>query len=702
MRHANCNTRAFAAESIARGLERHIGGNGQWKACCPAHDDHNPSLSITDNPDGGLPLVKCHAGCEQSAVIDALRAIGLWPERGSTPEPQRQRPSPASTRTKAPARTRAQLPPGAWTYLDVHGAPVMAVSRTDTGQGKRFAQWTPAPDGGWQAKSLPAPRPLYRLPELDRPGEVLILEGEKCVDAAVRAWPDRPVTTWPGGANADGKVDFTPLARRDVLLVSDTDAPGRACMKRVALRLHSLGCKVRLLLSEGEDHSDLADWLETATPDWVLELIETQSKPYTKSEPTSLSEEVLERVTFPYKDANALETVLDLLNVGCRYNLSSHRAELREADGEWEPANDRTVAKLVRTIAEQFSYHSSRGPSPLYYGRVIWADAFNAVLADRGTDPFRDWLRGLPAWDGVPRLREWVSDVFEISGTYSRVNSPALVAWASAFVFLGAVWRTFQPGTKLDEMPVLIGPQGCGKSTALRLALPQEFPELFADGLHLSSPSKERAEALQGRAIVEASEMAGANRADLESLKAFLTRTDDGVVRLAYRMNPEPLPRRAVIVGTTNDSNPLPNDPSGNRRFVPIWLSGGNVAALVRYMDKNRVQIWAEAVSAYNEDVHARLPADLKVDQVAAAERGRRRDELLEDAVSAWLVGHENGFTLPELVHGIGLVSREVPAATLPMREKHRIGNILTLQGFEKRRVRNGRNLEWEWMRPAG
>ena len=61
------------------------------------------------------------------------------------------------------------------------------------------------------------------------------------------------------------------------------------------------------------------------------------------------------------------------------------------------------------------------------------------------------------------------------------------------------------------------------------------------------------AEALQGRVIVEASELAGLNRAEIEALKAFLTRQDDGGVRLSWRRNPNPMPRRAIIIGTTND-----------------------------------------------------------------------------------------------------------------------------------------------------
>ncbi len=46
-------------------------GSGQWIARCPAHDDHNPSLSIAQGDDGRV-LLRCHAGCETAAVVAAL------------------------------------------------------------------------------------------------------------------------------------------------------------------------------------------------------------------------------------------------------------------------------------------------------------------------------------------------------------------------------------------------------------------------------------------------------------------------------------------------------------------------------------------------------------------------------------------------------------------------------------------------------
>lgn len=75
------------AADIAAGLGAVRTGR-TWQARCPAHRDRTPSLAIAE-ADDGRPLVHCHAGCPQDAVIAALRNAGLWNSNGAvelTPE----------------------------------------------------------------------------------------------------------------------------------------------------------------------------------------------------------------------------------------------------------------------------------------------------------------------------------------------------------------------------------------------------------------------------------------------------------------------------------------------------------------------------------------------------------------------------------------------------------------------------------------
>lgn len=116
-------------------------------------------------------------------------------------------------------------------------------------------------------------------------------------------------------------------------------------------------------------------------------------------------------------------------------------------------------------------------------------------------------------------------------------------------------------------------------------------------------------QAVFGRVIVEVSEMGGRRRADVEAMKAFVKRMDDGSVRLPWHRMAEPLPRRFVMAATTNRSDDLPNDPSGNRRFVPVALpDGSNVEA---YMYGNREQLWTETAARWQAGERANLPRDL-------------------------------------------------------------------------------------------
>ena len=262
-------------------------------------------------------------------------------------------------------------------------------------------------------------------------------------------------------------------------------------------------------------------------------------------------------------------------------------------------------------------------------------------------------------------------------------------------MLLGAVTRAFSPGSKLDEMPVLIGRGGIGKSTALRYILPQDQPELFSDALNLAGTPQERAEALQGRVIVEASELAGVSLADLASLKAFLSRTDDGAVRLAFRRDPELMLRRAIIVGTSDVESPLPND-RNLRRWAPVYLHGGNPGKLRKYLDANREQLWAQAVSIYKDGAEARLPDTLIQEQVAATSRARSRDVVIEDALEVWCGQRTSGFTLQECAEGIGL-SDVNKGTRLAMRDQHRLGAALDGLGYTKRQQRVGGGLEWIW-----
>ena len=175
--------------------------------------------------------------------------------------------------------------------------------------------------------------------------------------------------------------------------------------------------------------------------------------------------------------------------------------------------------------------------------------------------------------------------------------------------------------------------------------------------------------------------MAGSTRAEVESIKGFLARQDDGAVRLTYRRDPIDLPRRCVIVGSTNDPRCLPNDPSGNRRFVPVPVTAWNPRTIRTFMNAEREQLWAEAKHRVIDlKEQAWLPDELKQQQAIENDIYRATDEIAEDAVQEYLATNSGAVTIRQIADGIKWDSGG--------RSAYRITNVLKQLGYTYSNVR--------------
>ena len=377
---------------------------------------------------------------------------------------------------------------------------------------------------------------------------------------------------------------------------------------------------------------------------------------------------------FTEKDATTLGTVLAECGIDFRWNLRAQIIEYREpgAGAEkcaWTSVDDRFLARVRDEISRRYYFMTDRGPRRLHYGRERFEDSLNALLDWRRVDPFLEWLESLPAWDGTPVIDSILATLFS-------APDDELSAWAGRYLFLGACQRAYAPGAKLDEIPVLIGAQGIGKSAFLRSMLPPELADLFSDGLRFDAYPEKQLDAVLGRVIVEVSEMAGRSRADIETMKAFVVRQNDGHVRRPYARHAESQPRRFVMCGTTNVMTDLPNDPSGNRRFVPVVL-GASTFRIEDVMDGLRDAAWAEALHRHRAGETAELPRALMAMQTERAEAHRDSDTLIEDAIAG----------LPKVSLTLGEVVEYLPERLRAMSE-HRIGRALKNAGWTMERAR--------------
>jgi hypothetical protein len=209
-------------------------------------------------------------------------------------------------------------------------------------------------------------------------------------------------------------------------------------------------------------------------------------------------------------------------------------------------------------------------------------------------DPVCDYLASLQ-WDGIPRLDQWFT-------TYLGAADTELNRSIGRKMLLAAVRRIRHPGCKFDYAPVLEGQQGSGKSSALRILAGEEN---FTDQPILHLETRAQQEALEGVWICELSELNGLRRAETETVKNFLSKTEDSA-RPAYGRFYVRQPRRCIFVGTTNDNEYL-RDTTGNRRFWPAQTSTIDLEALKR----DRDQLWAEAALVETQDESLVIPGHL-------------------------------------------------------------------------------------------
>lgn len=254
------------------------------------------------------------------------------------------------------------------------------------------------------------------------------------------------------------------------------------------------------------------------------------------------------------------------------------------------------------------------------YGLYSPAKTKAAILAaatGRAYHPVRDYFNALPDWDGKPRIDSYFIDTL-------GAQDNAYVRAATRKMFVAAVARTFRPGAKYDYVVILNGPQGTGKSTAFaKIGGPW-----FTDSLTITDMrDKTGAEKLQGYMIAELGELAGMRKAEAEVVKSFVSRTDDKY-RAAYGVSVESHPRQCIIVGSTNAENGFLRDVTGNRRFLPIKITGESEKKPWDVTRNEVDQMWAEALVAFKNDEPLFLtgePAKIaRAEQDAAMETDER------------------------------------------------------------------------------
>ena len=363
----------------------------------------------------------------------------------------------------------------------------------------------------------------------------------------------------------------------------------------------------------------------------------------------------------------------DFVDIDIRFDQFRDEIMFAQAgSGQWQAFTDADYARLRITMEK-------RGFKPV--GRELIRDVVLLAADEQPFDSATTWLNGLE-WDGVPRIETFYHTHFGTADTpYTRA--------VSMYMWTALAGRVLEPGVKADMVPILVGPQGCGKSSGVEALSPD--PAFFTE-ISFAEKDDDLARKMRGRLVAEIGELRGLNTKELESIKAFVTRTHENWIP-KYREFATQFPRRLVFVGTTNEDEFLA-DKTGNRRWLPVEVSKVDVKAI----KTDLLLLWAEARETFKR---------LGGIQFRDAERLGASVHEQYTIKDAWLETVEKWLDTPDLMtndiprnceflltsdvlkEAIGLDSRNIGK-----REEMRIGNVLQNCGYLRdRRFVNGKQI---------
>lgn len=317
--------------------------------------------------------------------------------------------------------------------------------------------------------------------------------------------------------------------------------------------------------------------------------VEWRTKKLTKSSNTGLIEKTINNAVTILENDNLLKNRLIFDRFSNRFLIRQPMPWGRKEESYPKLWNDSDDAEL-RGYFERF-YDGFKSTSSIN-------DALAILKNRKSINVAREYFESL-IWDGVSRLDTLIIDYLgaEDSEYVRQVTRKSLTAVVARAITEKAI--------KFDNMVILTGKQGIGKSTLLSKLAGEWFTDNIVD-----FNSKDTLLLLQNCIIVEVPELQGFNKADSNRLKQFLGQKTDKY-RAPYEHREEEHPRHCVFFGTTNDDEFL-RDSTGNRRYWPIEVGKNKITKSVfKDLDREKDQIWAEAVVKFMTGENLYLEGDV-------------------------------------------------------------------------------------------
>jgi len=553
-------------------------------------------------------------------------------------------------------------PSHTWCYRDGQGDPLFYIYRYNLPDGsKEFKPFSYDTSGRWVQRAWPSPRPIYNLDLIlknpDKP--ILICEGEKAADAAMKITSAYVATTWPNGSQSASKADFTSVYGRKILLWPDADDAGIKAMAYIASLLADHCAEVKIIDTDKSDGWDAADALSEGMDhagliSWAKPLVRTITKPQTYSNVEVLDPE-------PAKPSNPNEQASET-EVKVSRNLTLMYIEA-DWNGERRPLNDISWLQITARLQGFYELTTLKKDT-------VW-DAIQIAAYQNPRNEVKEYITS-HRWDQTPRVQMFFQEAMGAEDSdYARA--------VSRNFFISIVARVMNPGCKVDTMVILEGGQGTFKSTSLKILAGDWFAEANS-----SLDSKDFEQGLVGRMIVEFGELDQFRKSDSTLIKKKLSCSVD-TYRPSYGRSVVDIPRTCVFVGTTNKDKYL-QDETGGRRFWPIRVK----VCDIEYIKDNRDQLFAEALWLYEQGcTWHEVPDQAKEEQEA-----RREQDPYEELIIKWLEtgnpmkpweGRKERFSTTDVwIDGL-----QGDPSRLDIRAQKSISKSLKALGYEQRFIKN-------------
>lgn len=629
-------------------------------------------------------------------------------------------------------------PAAVWTYKDRAGLVLGHIYRFTTSDGGKevlpcvWARDSRSGRAEWRWMQFAVPRPLYGLWEDAGRDYVLIVEGEKCRDAAQAecgGWAD--VLSWPGGGKAVSKADWEPLRGRKVIIWPDCDAkmvkdgtallpvmpekgrqtqPGVKAAEDVAQILLGLDCVVRLVdipaplekpdgwdvadaVAEGLAGDALRAWIfdrlrlsihaAAAVPaDGPRDIPPDDPAPGPAGAGDRWRAALLRKPRGGFEDCKenvslTLEHHPDLQGL-VGYNEFAARIEKMRttpwgsSPGEWTEEDDLELSMWLSTRADL-----------LFRSTSTIGEGVRLIASRNKHHPVREYLESL-RWDGRDRTGAWLTDCLGVAPTeYS--------------ILIGKLWlrqavnRILHPGCKGDYVLILEGQQGLMKSTALRTL----GADWFSDA-PLDLNSKDAYMVILGTWIYEIAELDAFNRSESTRIKAFLTQANDKF-RPPYGSRMVTQQRQTVFAATTNNFE-YHKDPTGNRRFWSVLCTRVNLALIREIRD----QLFAQALFEVRHGYPVYPSREEEQRLIVPEQQMREIVDPWQQAIAVWVDDIERRrtmrFTSAQIL--TDAIKMELSKIDGQRSATTRIGSIMARLGWRKGRESSGQR-EYYYERPA-